>query len=172
MNRQIYFHLVSFHFSLDLVSSWFLQNDDSPPQHLYFPTFVLFSTCSKASLTCCRGASAQNRDSRWRWCIRGHMVCLLSLKISRLMLKILYSILNSSQNLPPANLCYHPTSSDLLSLRLSDDSRTSSLSQPPKLSQLHKRLSGLGAPFQPFFHGLFALWGEKHQLDICFLLPS
>lgn len=72
-----------------------------------------------------------------------------------------YSILNSSQNLPPANLCYHPTSSDLLSLRLSDDSRTSSLSQPPKLSQLHKRLGGLGATFQPFVHGLFAFSGSK-----------
>lgn len=68
--------------------------------------------------------------------------------------------MNSSQNLPPANLCYHPTSSDLLSLRLSEVSRTSS--QPPKLSQLHKRLGSLGATFQPSFSWIICTLGEQN----------
>lgn len=73
-----------------------------------------------------------------------------------------------SRSRPPAHLCTSPTSADLLSLRLSDESRTSSLSQPLKLSQLHKCLGGLGSAFHPFLHGLSVLSGEKNNISWTF----
>lgn len=138
-----------------------------------YRTFIFLNICfifwfSKTSLTCCREASTQSDDSQGGWCVWGHVVCLLSLKTSRLTLKILH--LNRSQNHPPANLSTSPTSSDSLYFWLSaEESRKSSLSQPGKLSQLYRRLGGLSATFHTFTNGLSAISGEK-QLDICFFL--
>lgn len=64
---------------------------------------ICFIFCpSKTSLTCCREASTQSDDSRWGWCVLGHVVCLLSLKTPRLTLKILQfeQIPESSSSLP------------------------------------------------------------------------
>lgn len=130
------------------------------PTNLYLPAFVVFSTFSKASLTCSRGASTQYHDSRWGWCVRAHVVHSLSLKTARPMLKILhFEEIPQSSSSPPLHLShvfrftFSPAFwwiQNIFSVSAAEAFTAAQVSRWPR-SSIH-----------PFLHGLSVLSGKKN----------
>lgn len=137
--------------------------------HLFLNICFIFCP-SKTSLTCCREASTQSDESRWGWCVPGHVVCLLSLKTPRLTLKILQfeQIPESSSGLP-LHLSHIFRCTFLVIQNLNPET---SPPQPVELSQLHRRLGRLGVTFYPFTNDSSAISGIKTIVGCLFSPPS